>query len=100
MNSCGDLLAVASKDAFRTEGGGFDLAAFKTCLKEHGIEAPKVDEDKHGWRGRFRMCAGLMLRRVAKKNGFVVIDGKMIASHGVKKRRRNRKAKSSNGGEP
>lgn len=94
------LVSGVTKDAFRTEDGDFDLTAFKACLKENDIEPPKVDEDKHGWRGRFRMCAGLMLRSRARKAGFVVINGKKIAAHGVKKRGRNRKAKSSNGGEP
>jgi hypothetical protein len=35
VNSCGDWLAVALKDAFRTEDGSFDLTAFKPCLKEN-----------------------------------------------------------------
>ena len=61
VNSCGDWLAEALK-VFRTDDGSFDLMAFKACLKENAIEAPKVDQNKHGWRGRFRMCAGLMLR--------------------------------------
>jgi hypothetical protein len=34
-------LTVALKDAFRTEDGSFDLAAFKACLKGNDIEAPK-----------------------------------------------------------
>lgn len=63
MNSCGDWLAVALKDAFRTEDGNFDLTAFKACLKENDIEPPKVDMERHGAIGRFRMRAGLMLRR-------------------------------------
>jgi hypothetical protein len=87
VNSCGDWLAEALK-VFRTEAGSFDLTAFKACLKENEIEAPKVDENKHGWRGRFRMCAGLMLRRHAAKLGFVVIGDKKITSPGVKKRGR------------
>ena len=56
-------------------------------MRENEIEAPKVNENKHGWRGRFRMCAGLMLRREAKKKGYVVIDGKKITAPGAKKRR-------------
>ena len=35
VNSCGDWLAVALKEAFRTDDGGFDLTAFKACLKEN-----------------------------------------------------------------
>jgi hypothetical protein len=34
VNSCGDWLALALKEAFRTEDGSFDLTAFKACLKE------------------------------------------------------------------
>jgi hypothetical protein len=94
VNSCGDWLAVALKDAFRTDDGSFDLTAVKACLKENGIEAPKVDMECHGAIGRFRMCAGLMLRRHAKKVGFVVIDGKKIAAPGAKKPR-GRKAKAA-----
>lgn len=46
MNSCGNWLAVALKDAFRTEDYSVDLAAFKACLKKNGIEALKVDMDR------------------------------------------------------
>jgi len=81
VNSCGDWLAVGLKDAFRTDGG-FDLTAFKTCLKENGVELPKVDMERHG--ARFRLCAGLMLRRHALKVGHVVIGGKKIAAPGAK----------------
>jgi len=56
-------LAIALKDDSRTADGSFDLTAFKGCLKENEIEAPKVDMERHGAIGRFRMCAGLMLRR-------------------------------------
>jgi hypothetical protein len=35
---------------FWTENGEFDLEGFAHCLKENGIEAPKVNSDKHGWR--------------------------------------------------
>ena len=34
---------VALKDTFRTDNGGFDLAAFKACLKENGVTPPNVD---------------------------------------------------------
>jgi hypothetical protein len=77
-NSNGDWLAVALKDAFHTEDGDFDLDSFKKCLKENKIEPPKVDESKPGWRGRFRMCGGLMLRSAAKKKGHIVIDGEKV----------------------
>lgn len=63
--SSADWIAVALKDAFRTEDGSFDLTAFKACLKENDIEPPKVDIERHGAVGRFRMCAGLMVRRRA-----------------------------------
>ena len=79
VNSCGDWLAEALK-VLRTKDGSFDLEAFKACLKENGIEAPKVDQNKYGWRGRFRMCAGLMLRRRAAKQGLVGIGGKTIVA--------------------
>lgn len=62
VNSCGDWLAVALKDAFRTEDASFFLMAFNACLKENEIEARNVDMNRHGAIGRFRMCAGLMLR--------------------------------------
>jgi hypothetical protein len=88
VDSCGDWLAVALKDAFRTEDGSFDLTAFKACLKQNEIEAPKVDMERYGAIGRFRMCAGLMLRRQARKVGFVVIGGKKITAPGAKKRGR------------
>jgi hypothetical protein len=78
-------LALALKVAFRTEDSSFDLTAFKACLKENGVEAPKIDMDRHGAIGRFRMCAGLMLRRHARKVGYVVIDGKKIRVPGAKK---------------
>jgi hypothetical protein len=86
------LLALASKEAFRTEDGSFDLTALKACLKETGIEPPKVDMERHGAIGRFRMCAGLMLRRHAAKVGFVMIGGKKIQAPGAKKRGRKAKA--------
>ena len=92
VNSCGDWLALALKDAFRSEDGGFDLTAFKACLKENDLEAPKVDMERHGAIGRFRMCAGLMLRRQAAKRGFVMIGGKNITAPGAKKRGRTTKA--------
>jgi hypothetical protein len=87
VNSCGDWMAEALK-VFRTENGHFDLKGFAHCLNENGIEAPNVDMDRHGAIGRFRMCAGLMLRRHASKQGFIMISGKKIAAPGAKKRRR------------
>jgi hypothetical protein len=54
------------------------LVVFKACLKENDIEPPHVDMERHGAIGRFRMCAGLMLRRRAAKVGFVMIGGKKI----------------------
>jgi hypothetical protein len=82
------LVGVALKDAFRTKDGGLDLAAFKECLKDNGLTLPNVDMERHGAIGRFRMCAGLMLRRHALKVGHVVIGGKKIAAPGAKKRGR------------
>jgi hypothetical protein len=80
-NSCRDWLAVALKDAFRTKDGSFDLTAFEGCLKENGIEPTKVEMERHGAIGRFRICADLMLRRHALKIGYVVIDGKSLGAH-------------------
>jgi len=97
VDSCGDWLALALKDAFRTEDGSFYLTAFKGCLKENEIEAPKVDMKRHGSIGRFRMCAGLMLRRQAAKVGYVVICGKKIAAPSAKKRGWKGKATAANG---
>jgi hypothetical protein len=85
-------LAIALKDASRTEDGRFELTAFKAYLKENNIEPPKVDMERHGAIGRFRMCAGLMLRLQARKVGFVVISGEKIRARTVK---RGRKAKSA-----
>lgn len=90
VNSCGDWMAEALK-VFRAENADFDLSGFKACLKENGIEAPKVDMNRHGAMGRFRMCAGLMLRRHAAKQGFIMISGKKLAAPGTKKRRRRAK---------
>jgi hypothetical protein len=73
-NFCGDWLALALNEAFRTEDTSFDLTALKACLKENDIEAPRVDMESHGATGRFRMVAGLMLRAAAKR-GPIVIDG-------------------------
>ena len=64
-NSCGDAIAKAL-ESFRTKNR-LDTKASTRCLKENAIEAPKVDMDRHGALGRFRMCAGLMLRSVARK---------------------------------
>ena len=79
-------MAVALKDAFRTEDSSFDLTAFKACLKDKGVTPPNVDMERHGAIGRFRMCAGLMLRPHAWKVGHIVIGGKKIAAPGAKKR--------------
>ena len=79
-SSCGDEVAQALKKAFTTNDGDFDLEAFKRCLKDNDVQAPGVDESKPGWRGRFRMCAGISLRASLRKNGKIVIDGKAIKS--------------------
>jgi hypothetical protein len=92
VNSCGDWFAVALKEAFRTDDGGLDLTAFEACMKDNGVTAPNVDMERHGAIGRFRMCAGLTLRRHALKVGHVVIGGKKIAAPGAKKRGRKAKA--------
>jgi len=39
--------------------------------------------ERHGAIGRFRMCAGLKLRRQVRKVDFVAIDGKKIAAYGA-----------------
>jgi len=93
VNSCGDWLTLALKQAFRTDDGNFDLTAFKACLKENDIEPPKVDMERYGAIGRFRMCAGLTLRRHALKVGHLIIGGKKITAPGAKKR--GRKAKQT-----
>jgi len=93
--SSGDWLAVALKK-FRTDDGDFDLHAFNACLKENDIEPPNIDMEKNGAVGRFRMVAGIKLRSAAKKNGFVVIDGKKIEAPGTK-RRKNIAEASDNG---
>jgi hypothetical protein len=82
------------KEAFRTDDGSFGLTAFKACLKDNGLTPPNVDMERHGAIGRFRMCAGLMLRRQASKVGQVVIAGKKISAPGAKKRGRKAKAET------
>ena len=67
------------------------MTAFKAWLKENGVTPPNVDMEHHGAIGRFRMCAGLMLRRRALKVGHVIIDGKKIAAPGATKRGRKTK---------
>ena len=62
--------------------------ALTRCLKENAIEAPKIDMDRHCAIRRFRMCAGLMLRSIARKHGFVVLNRKKITASSAKKRRR------------
>jgi hypothetical protein len=42
-----------------------------------------VDSEKHGAFGRFRIVVEIKLRSVARKNGFVVIDGKGPRKLGV-----------------
>jgi len=78
--SCGDEVAHALKDSFTTDDGDFDLEAFKRCLKDNGVQAPKVDESKPGWRGRFRMCAGISLRAALRKNGKIVIGDRTLTT--------------------
>jgi hypothetical protein len=70
------------------------LTALKACLKEKGIEPPKVDMARHGAIGRFRMCAGLMLRRHALKVGHIVIGGKKFGAP-IAKKPRGRKARAA-----
>ena len=85
--TCGDWMAEALK-VFRTADGDFDLEGLTRCLKENDIQPLKVDMERPGAIGRFRMCAGLMLRRQASKVGHVVIGGKKLTAPGVKKRGR------------
>jgi hypothetical protein len=92
VNSCGDWLALALKEAFRSKDGSFHLTSFKVCLKDHGVTPPNIDMERHGAIGRFRRCAGLMLRRHAAKRGFVVIGGKKLVAPAARKPR-GRKAK-------
>ena len=49
--------------------------------------------DRPGAIGRFRMCAGLMLRRGAAKQGSIVIVGKKLLAVDSGAKRRGRKAK-------
>ena len=89
------LVGCRVKGTARTEDGGFDLTAFRACLKENDIELPKVDMDRPGAIGRFRMCAGLMLRRGAAKQGSIVIVGKKLLAVDSGAKRRGRKAKQA-----
>jgi hypothetical protein len=77
-SSCGDEVAHALKDAFTTDDGDFDLEAFKRCLKDNDVQAPKVDESKPGWPGRFRMCTGISLRAALRKNGKIVVGERTL----------------------
>ena len=97
-----EALAVAAemrsrslKEAFTTDDGDFDLDAFKRCLKDNDVQAPKIDESKPGWRGRFRMCAGISLRAALRKNGSIVIAGKKLLAMDGDAKRRGRKAKQA-----
>ena len=86
----GAVLATGSRKHYKKNSASMTAAtAFKACLKENDIEAPKGDMDKHGAIGRFRMCAGLMLCSAAKKTGYVVINGKKIT--GAKKPREKKR---------
>jgi hypothetical protein len=87
VNSCGDWPALVLKDVFRTEDGSLICPRSKHAYKENDIEPPKIDMERHGAIGRFRMCAGLMLRRHAAKRGFVMIGGKKIAAPGARHKR-------------
>ena len=91
-NSCGDAIEKGL-ESFRTKNG-LDTKALTRCLKENKIRAPKIDMDRHGAIGRFRMCAGLMLRRNTSKQGLMIISGKKIAAPGTKKRRRKLKRRT------
>jgi hypothetical protein len=93
---CTELISISTPTHLLHDDRSFDLTSFKACLKENDIEAPKVDMERHGAIGRFRMCAGLGLRRHAAKVGFVVIDEKKIAAPGAKKRGRKAKAAATN----
>ena len=85
-NSCGDAIANAM-EVFKTKDG-LDVEALTRCLKDNDCKVPNIDMAKNGATGRFRMCAGLMLRRHAAKKGFMVIGGKKIQAPGAKKRGR------------
>ena len=95
--SCGEV-ALALRQAFTTEDGDFDLEAFKRCLKDNDVEAPKIDESKPGWRSRFRMCAGISLRAVLQKNGSIVIASKKLLAVVNSAKRCGRKAKRAEAG--
>ena len=70
VNSRGDWLAVALKDAFRTEDGTFDLTAFSFVMKNNGVTPPKRRYGAPRGDRSFRMCTGLRLRRHAAKARF------------------------------
>ena len=97
-NSCGDSIAKAL-EVFRTENG-LDINGLTACLKDNDCAVPKVDMERHGAIGRFRMCAGLMLRAAAKKSS-VKISGqtfgedKPVAKGAKAKRGRKAKAKAA-----
>lgn len=69
--SCGDWLAEALK--------GFDHQSIAAVLKENKLEEPKIDMDRPGAIGRARMVNGLRLRALARKQGFILINGKKVS---------------------
>ena len=87
------LVGARVERRFPHRGRQLRFDPVQSVLEENGIEASQVDMERHGAIGRFRMCAGSMLRRHAAKRGFVVIGGKKITAPGTKKR--GRKAKTS-----
>jgi len=88
VNSCGDWLVVALKDAFNPTGREFDLDGFMKCLKENGMAiSDKLAANRTPNGKDLRMRMSLVLRRRAAKLGFVVIDGKKIMVPRAKKRR-------------
>jgi hypothetical protein len=63
------------------------LNSLLTPLLQYSV-IQQVELERRGTVGCFRVYAGSMLRRQARKVDFVVIDGKKIAAPGAKKRGR------------
>ena len=79
---------------------GRDIDGLTAYLKDNGCAVPKVDMNRHGATGCFRMVAGLMLRAAARKRPIKIGGQTLGADKTVAKRvkaKRGRKAKSAEG---
>ena len=62
---------------WQSNGDGFDVEGFGRCLRDNGIEW-EIDRSRPGWIGRFRMNGRQKLAAVARRNGYILIDGEKV----------------------